>query len=141
MKPWPTSGPTMRSSSQKEREAMSSRNSLARSQRNLREGKEDLLEAGVGRIGETGEPAKFLQGADAHHAAAAEQHQAVTHAGGIHQLVNGDEEGAAARGDGAQKRHYVAGLAKIEAVEGFVEQQQGVRREQAKSQQIGRAYV
>src|ERR1035437_265238 len=42
MKPWPTSGPIMRRSSQKAREAMSSRNSLARSQRNLREGKEDL---------------------------------------------------------------------------------------------------
>src|ERR1035437_3738937 len=42
MKPWPTSGPIMRSRSQKAREAMSSRNSLARSQRNLREGKEDL---------------------------------------------------------------------------------------------------
>src|SRR5664279_5156536 len=43
MKPWPTSGLIMRSSSQKAREAMSSRNSLAASQRNLREGKEDLL--------------------------------------------------------------------------------------------------
>src|ERR1019366_699492 len=43
MKPWPTSGPIMRRSSQKAREAMSSRSSLARSQRNLREGMEDLL--------------------------------------------------------------------------------------------------
>src|ERR1035437_5017412 len=42
MKPRPTSGPIMRSRSQKAREAMSSRNSLARSQRNLREGKGGL---------------------------------------------------------------------------------------------------
>src|ERR1035437_1458379 len=42
MKPWPTSGPIMRSRSQKAREAMSSRNSLAASQRNLREGKGGL---------------------------------------------------------------------------------------------------
>src|SRR5450759_5241558 len=101
----------------------------------LREGKEDLLESGVGRIGETSEGAKFGQRAHAHDAAAAEEHQAVAHAGGIDQLVNRDEEGAAARGDGAQERNDVASLAKIEAVEGFVQQQQGLRREQAESQQ------
>src|SRR5664280_3691653 len=113
----------MSSSSQKAREAISSRNSLAASQRNLREGKEDLLEPGALHIGQTGEGSQFGQGADADDTAAAEQHQAVAHAGGIHQLVNRDEEGAAARGNGAQERHDVAGLAKIEAVERFVQQQ------------------
>src|ERR1039458_7506565 len=123
MNPRPTRGPIMRRSSQKAREAISSRNSLAASQRNLREGKEDLLEPGAVHAGETGERAQFGQRAHTHYAAAAEQHQAVAHAGGIHQLVNRDEEGAAARGDGAQQRHDIAGLAKIEAVERFVQQQ------------------
>ena len=54
MNPWPTSGPIINSSSQKAREAISSRNSLTTSQRNLREGKEDLLEPGALHIGEPG---------------------------------------------------------------------------------------
>src|ERR1039458_6809305 len=135
MKPWPTRGPIMRRSSQKAREAISSRNSLAASQRNLREGKEDLLQPGVGRLTQTGKGTQFGKRAHAHHAAAAEQHQAVAHARGIHQLVNRDEQRAAAPGDGAQERHDVAGLAKVQAVEGFVEQQQRLRSEQAETEQ------
>src|SRR5437667_12749678 len=124
----------MRSSSQKAREAISSRNSLAASQRNLREGKEDLLESGGIRIAESGEGAQFGQRAHSNHAAPAEQHQAVTDARRIHQLMNGDEQSAAVRGNSAQSRHDVPGLAEVQAVERFVEQQERLRCEQGESQ-------
>src|ERR1035437_2501304 len=103
MKPWPTRGPIMRRSSQKAREAISSRNSLARREKNRRaslactrrslmppnlsERKEDLLQPGVGRVTQTGKGAQFGKRAHAHHAAAAEQHQAVAHARGDRKSV------------------------------------------------------
>src|ERR1039458_6877712 len=71
MNPRPTRGPIMRRSSQKAREAISSRNSLAASQRNLREGKEDLLQPGVGRLTQTGKGTQFGKRAPAPTAAAA----------------------------------------------------------------------
>ena len=135
IKPWPTNGPIINSSNQKAREAISSRNSLATSQRNIREGKKDLLEPCAIHIGEAGKRTQFGERAHAHHAAAAQQHQAVAHAPGIHQLMNRDEQRAAARGNGAQQRHDVAGLPKIQAIERLVQQQQGLRREESQSQQ------
>src|SRR5450759_2883171 len=101
----------------------------------LREGKEDLLESGVGRIGETSEGAKFGQRAHAHDAAAPSSSRFTNWWMPPACATAWCSSAAAARRDGAQERHDVAGLAKIEAVEGFVQQQQGLRRNQPESQQ------
>src|ERR1039458_10606506 len=102
MKPGPPRGPIMRRSSQKAREAISSRNSLARRKKNrraslactrrslmppnLREGKEDLLQPGVGRVTQTGNGAQFGKRAHAHHTAAAEQHRSEEHTSELQSL-------------------------------------------------------
>src|SRR6266480_5870855 len=85
MKLWPTSGPIIKSISQKDREAISSRHSLTSSWTKLRERKKDLLDAAVSNV-RAG--AQLLNGSFAHHSPCAQQHQTITDAPGVNQLMD-----------------------------------------------------
>src|SRR6266480_1310364 len=85
IKLWPTSGPIIKSISQKDREAISSRHSFISSWTKLRERKKDLLDTTVRKIGAG---AQLVNGSFAHHSAATQQHQMITDAPGINQLMD-----------------------------------------------------
>src|SRR5579859_3375526 len=100
MKETPTSGPMAMSSTHQDREASSSRASLATSQATgLRERKEDLFEIVAGAIGFGGE---FGDGAFAADASAAEEDEAIAEAGGVGDLVDREEQRSPASGVGPQ---------------------------------------
>ena len=78
--------------------------------------------------------AKLVERARTANSAAGEQHETVAHALGISQLMNGEKERAPARSDVANELHHFAGLPEIEPVEGLIQQEQGMRRDQRERQ-------
>src|SRR5437773_115358 len=114
MKDTPTSGPMPRSSTHHARDTRSSRHSLSRSQSHggLGERKKHLFQV-LRRLCQRGE---LRHGTLAAHASAGEQHEAITVARGVADLVYGEKYGAAAFDMGAKRSGDVARLAKVEAV-------------------------
>src|SRR5262245_56485774 len=131
---WPTSAPVTMRRSQNARDAASSRNSFARSQRHsLREGKEHLLDPRALRRRKTRARAQLVEGPFSGYAPRAQQHETVADALGVAELMDREEERAVLCVL-AQHRHDVARLSEIETVEGFVEHEQRVRRQQTDRQ-------
>jgi hypothetical protein len=89
----------------------------------LGEGKEDLLQVVAGAAGLSGQ---FLYCAFAADLALIQEYEAVAEAGGVVDLVDGEEEGAAGGGVTAEGGGYVAGLAEVQAFEGFVNEERGL---------------
>jgi hypothetical protein len=130
MKDMPTRGQRAKRSSQKDLEMRSSRVSLMRSQvkGDLGEGKEDLFQVVAGGAGLGGQ---FGYGAFAADLALIQQDEAVAKAGGIVDLVDGEEESSAGGGVLAEGGGDVAGLAEVEAFERFIDEEGGLTRQKA----------
>src|SRR5262245_46804933 len=104
MKACPTSGPIKNRSSQNEREAASSRHSFPSSADQLCKRKENLLESA------TGEVCLFAKLRDcpcADDFTLVQQHEPITHAFSIHQLMNGQHQSATLTYLLAQELHDV----------------------------------
>src|SRR6476659_630795 len=130
MNEMPTSGPISASISHQARDASNSRQSFTRSQTTaLRERKHRLLEIGCGRPDVAGLRAELVTRAVAADPAAAEQHEAIAHAGGIADLMNREEERAAGGRMAPQGVADLPGLPKIEPIERLVHEQQRLRRD------------
>src|SRR6188472_362447 len=114
----PTSGPIRNRSTHHARAALSSRHSFPSNhhQLALRERKKYLFERPA-RIDVVGARRELLERSFAAHNAAAQQHEPVTHARRVANLMDRQEQRAAPAGVRAQSRSGIAGLAKIEAVE------------------------
>src|SRR5215470_5861021 len=91
------------------------------------ERKEHILE--LGRR-ERSARAQLVERARTANSAAGEQHETVAHALGISQLMNGHKERAPARGQVANELHHFADLSEIKPVEGLVQQEEWMRRDQ-----------
>src|SRR5215471_6223508 len=138
MNAWPTSAPITSSNSQYDFDANSSRHSLASSHRKTGglvlasldsgERKKDLLDA---TLGELGVRAQLVERPFAGDATTAEQYEAVADSRSVRQLVDRQKQRAPGGGVVAQDSHRVARLPEIEAVEGLVEHEQRLRRQQA----------
>src|SRR5215472_11300441 len=79
---------------------------------------------------ESGAPAQLVERARSANVASGEQHEAIAHAFGVHQLMNSNNERAPACRRLANELRHVARLSQIEAVERLIHQQQRLRREQ-----------
>src|SRR5829696_6812317 len=91
------------------------------------ERKENVLKSGR-RLGCLS--SKLSERADTAHLAIGKQYDTVADALGVSELVNGQNEGAAVRDDSAQQPHNLSCLPDVEAVEGLVHQQHGMRRKE-----------
>ena len=135
MKHTPTSGPISASMSHHAREAMSSRHSLSKSHAtaDLRKSEEDIFEIarGDGDAGGRGRRRQLVACADATDAPFAEQHKSIADPPRVSDLVNGQEQRAPAGSVRAQRRGQLAVLSQIQAVEGLVDQQRPLWRQQA----------
>src|SRR5712691_3507725 len=78
---------------------------------------------------------KLLERAGAAHAPGGQQDEAIADALRVSELVDGEDERAAVRGDLAQRAGDRARLAQIEAVERLVHQQQRMRRDERERKQ------
>src|SRR5215467_4054100 len=95
---WPTSAPVTMSSNQNARDAASSRNSFARSQRHsLREGKEHLLESRLLSGRESGARSQLVERSLAGDTPRTQQHEAIAHTLGVAQLMDRKKERALPR--------------------------------------------
>src|SRR6266403_4125113 len=123
MKLYPTSGDSSSIRTQREFPVTSSRislrNSGATGARGSCERKEDLFEIGADR--QPGRSRQLGQRANAHHAAAGEEHEPVAYALGVAELVDRQHQGAAISRLVSQQVHHLACLAQIEAVERLVQ--------------------
>src|SRR5260370_29794090 len=133
----PTSGPMTRSRTHHALETTSSRHSLSRSHRKaglgLGERKEYLFEVNVGYgcIARYRQRREFLNRAFAAYAPAAEQHEPIAEARGIADLMNREEQRPAAGRVRTQRRGNLATLPQVESLEGLVDEQRRLGREQA----------
>src|SRR5437016_5804284 len=112
---------------------ISLRNNGATGARGSCERKENLFEIAADR--QAGRNRQLGQGADAHHAAAAEQHEPVAYALGVAELVDRQHQGAAISRLISQQVHHLACLTQIEAVERLIHQQHGARGQEPKREQ------
>src|SRR5215831_14880487 len=138
MNAWPTSAPITSKSSQYDFDARSSRHSFASSHRKTGgfvlasldsgERKEDLLDATLSKLGVR---AQLVERPLAGNATTAQQHEAVADSSSVRQLVDRQKQRAPRGRVVAQHAHRVARLSEIEAVEGLVEHQQRLRRQEA----------
>src|SRR5258706_202110 len=138
----PTSGPMSTSITHQARDDSSSRHSFSSSHSHagrvrLRERKEYLFEAAAVRRGaaRSGHGRQLVERAFAADASAAQQHEAIADSRGIGDLMNRQHERAAPGDLRAQRVGDFARLPQIEAVERFVREQNGLRREQAHRQE------
>ena len=124
-------------SSQYARDAASSRSSFSTSQRRTsREGKKDLLEPDRSCTArDAGLGTEVIHRPLANDAPVAQQNQAVADPRRVSELMNGEEQRPPCRGVLAEHPHRVARLAQIEAIEGFVQQEKRMRRQQSHRQQ------
>jgi hypothetical protein len=97
----------------------------------VREAKKHLLQIGACRARLR---RQLGQSAQAQAPSGIEQQQPVADAFGVLQLVDRQHQRALV-GHFAQQRHDMQGLAQVEAIEGLVEDQDGLRREQCQRQQ------
>src|SRR5262245_40810223 len=119
----PTSGPIAASITHHARAVMSSRHSFATRIRRARvrqpaasgEGKKQVLEARR-RVGAR-ERGELVDGPFAARAPAAQEHEAIADAGGVGDLVDGEDERAAVGGVAPQRPGNFASLAEVESVE------------------------
>src|SRR4051794_661619 len=86
------------------------------------ERKEYILQCGFPAL-----RAKLIKRADTAHPTIRKQHEAVTDALGIHQLVDGENEGSPPACHLAQHAHDLARLSQIESVEGLIHEQEWLR--------------
>src|SRR6516162_8461622 len=137
MKLYPTSGDSNSIKTQRELPVTSSRSSLRNSgatgARGSCERKEDLFEIAADR--QAGRSCQLGQRADAHHAAAAEQHEPVAYPLGVAELVDRQHQGAAINHLVSQQVHHFACLTQIEAVKRLVHKKHGARYEEPERQQ------
>src|SRR5262245_9372902 len=134
----PTSGPIATSRIHHDRDATSSRHSFFSSQTKgaprpaaLRERKKNLFEDAP----PFGLRREFVERALAAHASAAEQDEPIADARRVVDLMNRQEQRAAARGVGAQGLRHLADLAQVEAVERLVGEQDRLRRDETDREQ------
>src|SRR5262252_7053524 len=119
MNEMPTSGPMSASITHQARDASSSRHSLASSHAN----RSTALTAGLGprKHGLLEIAAQLVDRAFPFDASAAQQHEAIAHAGGVRDLVNRQEQRPPRRRVIAERRADLARLPKVEPVEGLVD--------------------
>src|SRR5262249_310850 len=139
MKVTPTSGPTRASITHHERDAISSHHPFFRSHFHapLCEGKEDLLEIGRQIVADAlarkcRERIKPPLGNDA---APAQEHETIADLCGIRDLMDGQEERAVRRQMLAERGSRVSALPQVETLERFVDEEDRLRRKQAKREQ------
>src|SRR5262245_18432678 len=118
------SGQTSSSSSHSARPEKISQSSLASSgasgaQIDSGERMESVLQAGVGQVDAH---AQFRQRATTAHAAVGQQHEAIAHAFGIGQLMNGEDQRAPLAGYATEQLGDGARLPQVKAVERLVHQ-------------------
>ena len=154
----PTIGPVAMTMSHQARDAVSPRHSLANSQaagrlrprvsaaraafaRGRRRARaaaqvsaRNTSEIGCHRAG-TGARRQLRRGPLAADAAAAQQNEAIADAGGVDDLVDGQDERASGGGAAAQRVADVAGLAQVEAVERLVADDHRLRRQERDREQ------
>src|SRR5512132_576207 len=112
---------------------MSSPHSTAKSaERDLGEREEHLLEPA---LGQPGAGAQLRERALAGYPAAGEQHETVADPPGVGELMDRDEERSALARRAAKDLFHFAGLPQVEAVEGFVEQEDRPRDSQTEDEE------
>src|SRR5215467_3320507 len=90
------------------------------------ERKKNLLQM---RRRQLGLGAQLVESAAGTDASGRQQHEAVADTLGVRELMDGENQGAPATGLVAKHAHDVAGLTKIEAVEGLIHHDQLMRRQ------------
>src|SRR5881628_947220 len=129
----PTRGLSNASRRSSARELASSRPSFSSSQRSTsREGKKHLFDVGAGASSLS---PKLVERSFTDDAAIAQEHEAVSDAVGVVQLMDGEEQRTPAGRDASQQGADLAHLAQVETVEWLVEQQQWLRRQQCERQE------
>src|SRR5690348_14860826 len=133
----PTSAPMTINRSQYDRDAASSRSSFSMSQRHVLgadasapgpwasgKGKKNLFESARCQI-RLG--SQFIERPFADDFAAAQQHETVTDAAGVAELVDREKQGAPGRRGVLQDGHNVSRLTEVESVERLVQHQERLR--------------